>query len=138
MKQFISTLVFATLIFSTPINAGPGASVTTPNIRLKAAQDYLKEQPNLLAIYAKGFICSSCGMGLRIHLTKLAGIDKKQFKRGVLMDASKQLLIVAFQPGSKIDTNAIRKAVDNAGYEPAHYYKWNGQSVDLVKFEEVR
>lgn len=105
---------------------------------MQAAQDYLKDQSNQLAIYAKGFVCSSCGIGLRIHLKKLASVDRKQFDKGILMDASKQLLIVAFEPDAAVNIDTVRDAVYSAGYDPAHYYQWNGQSVDIIAFKEAK
>jgi hypothetical protein len=134
MKHIIFILTLAILI-AAPLQARPQFKPTTPELRLQAAQDYLKDQPDQLAIYAKGFVCSSCGIGLRIHLKKLAGVDLKQFDKGVLMDASKQLLVIAFEPGAELNLDAVRDAIYSAGYDPAHYYQWNGQSVDRIEFK---
>lgn len=137
MRLLSSILYFAAFIFTASLHAVPKFSVTTPEIRLQAAHKYLKDQPDELAVYVKGLVCSSCGIGLRIHLSKLPEIDKQRFNKGILMDASKQLVIVAFKPQGKIDTDTIRKAIDRAGYEAAHYYRWNGKSVDLIVFPAV-
>jgi hypothetical protein len=136
MKHFIFILTLAALI-AAPLHARPQFKPTTPELRMQAAQDYLKDQPHHLAIYAKGFVCSSCGIGLRIHLKKLAGVDLQQFDKGVRMDASKQLLIVAFEPGTEVNFDAVRDAIYSAGYDPAHYYQWNGQSVDRIEFKQA-
>jgi len=137
MKRLLSILTLAALTVA-PLHARPQFKPTTPELRMEAAQDYLKDQSNQLAIYAKGFVCSSCGIGLRIHLKKLAGVDLKHFDKGILMDASKQLLIVPFEPDAAVNIDAVRDAVYSAGYDPAHYYKWNGQSVDMIEFKEAK
>ena len=119
------------------MDARPQFKATTPELRMQAAQEYLKNQPNQLAIYAKGFVCSSCGIGLRIHLKKLDSVDQSQFDKGVLMDASKQLLVVAFEPDTVTNIDAVRNGVYNAGYDPEYYYQWNGQSVDMRLFSQA-
>jgi len=136
MKRFLSILILAAMT-SAPMDARPQFKATTPELRMQAAQEYLKNQPNQLAIYAKGFVCSSCGIGLRIHLKKLDSVDQSQFDKGVLMDASKQLLVVAFEPDTVTNIDAVRNAVYNAGYDPEYYYQWNGQSVDMRLFSQA-
>jgi hypothetical protein len=137
MKRFLSILILAALS-SAPLAARPQFKATTPELRMQAAQDYLEDQPNQLAIYAKGFVCSSCGIGLRIHLKKLDSVDQTQFDKGVLMDASKQLLVVAFEPGAVTNIDAVRDAGYSAGYDPEYYYQWNGQSVDMLLFPPAK
>jgi hypothetical protein len=137
MKRFLSILILAALS-SAPLAARPQFKATTPELRMQAAQDYLEDQPNQLAIYAKGFVCSSCGIGLRIHLKKLDSVDQSQFDKGVLMDASKQLLVVAFEPGAVTNIDAVRDAGYSAGYDPEYYYQWNGQSVDMLLFPPAK
>ena len=137
MKRFLSLLILAALS-SAPLAARPQFKATTPELRLQAAQDYLHNQPNQLAIYAKGFVCSSCGIGLRIHLKKLDSVDQQHFDKGVLMDASKQLLIVAFEAHAEVSIDAVRDAVYSAGYDPEHYYQWNGESVDMRLFPAAK
>jgi hypothetical protein len=137
MKRFLSILILAALS-SASLAARPQFKATTPELRMQAAQDYLEDQPNQLAIYAKGFVCSSCGIGLRIHLKKLDSVDQSQFDKGVLMDASKQLLVVAFEPGAVTNIDAVRDAGYSAGYDPEYYYQWNGQSVDMLLFPPAK
>jgi hypothetical protein len=137
MKRFLSILILAALS-SAPLAARPQFKATTPELRMQAAQDYLEDQPNQLAIYAKGFVCSSCGIGLRIHLKKLDSVDQSQFDKGVLMDASKQLLVVAFEPDAVTNIDAVRDAGYSAGYDPEYYYQWNGQSVDMLLFPPAK
>ena len=54
------------------------------------------------------------------------------------MDASKQLVVVAFQPKGEMNLDKIRDAIYRAGYEPAHYYKWNGKFVDIIEFQKAK
>ena len=107
----------------------------TPELRLEAATDYLAGKPDFLGVHVKGFVCNSCGIGLRIHLSKLAGIDKATFEKGIWMDPSKQLLVIAFQPGFRIDLEAVHDAIDRAGYELGLYYQWTEERVVSNTFQ---
>jgi hypothetical protein len=80
--------------------------------------------PNYLAVHTRGLVCSSCGIGLRIHTSKLEGVDKSQLTKGVDLDVKKQLVLVAFKPDVPIDVDGVREAIYNAGYDPVHYYLW--------------
>ena len=126
----------AALLLAVPIHAQKRQPLVSPETRLEAAQSYLRNQTNQIGIYAKGFVCSSCGIGLRIHLSKLKGIDKKQFKKGIFLDASKQLLIVALQPDERPEIHAIRQAIENAGYDPFLYYLWKDGKLEIHSFAE--
>ena len=86
-------------------------------------------------MHTKGLVCTSCAIGLRIHLKKLAGIDKSQFNKGTLLDASTQLIVVAFKADAPPDPDSVRKAIHKAGYEATHYYQWDGARVRLHAFE---
>mgnify|MGYP003326308151 CR=1 FL=1 len=107
----------------------------TPELRLEAATDYLAGKPDYLGVHVKGFVCNSCGIGLRIHLSKIAGIDKATFEKGIWMDPSKQLLVIAFQPGFRIDLEAVYGAIDRAGYDPYLYYRWTEEGVVANAFQ---
>lgn len=134
----ISTYIpfLAAILLAVPLHAQKRQPLVSPEIRLEAAQACLENQPTQIAVYAKGFVCSSCGIGLRVHLSKLKSIDKKQFKKGVLMDASKQLLIIALKPDAKLEIEAIHHAINKAGYEPVHYYLWRDASIEIHPFPE--
>ncbi len=134
MKTIFPLLLITALFNNTALQAKPPKPLVSAEARQQAAASYLKDNPGHLAIYAKGFVCSSCGIGLRVHLSKISSIDKKQFKKGVLMDASKQLLIVAFLPETIPDMAAIAEAINNAGYDPAHYYIWDQGSIKVEPF----
>lgn len=90
-----------------------------------------------MAIYSRGLVCSSCGIGLRIHIGKLDGIDKAHLNDGMQLDAKNQLVLIAFKPGFEYNIETVRKAVDKAGYESTHYYKWDGEAVQLMTYKEA-
>jgi len=96
----------------------------TPELRDQAAKVMLENRPNYLAVHTKGLVCSSCGIGLRIHTSKLEGVDKSQLTKGVDLDVKKQLVLVAFKPDAAIDVDGVREAIYKAGYDPVHYYLW--------------
>lgn len=119
------------------LHAKSGGPEASSEDRLESAVEYIDGQSQQVAIYTKGLVCSSCGIGLRIHLKKVDGIDKKQFDKGVFIDAEKQLVIVAFKEGATPDVEAVREAIYNAGYDPAHYYVWTGAEVAKKDFAVV-
>jgi hypothetical protein len=136
MKSLLLCTLVATVLVGLPLQARPQFALASAEDRSEAAQSYLMNQPNRIAIYAKGFVCSSCGIGLRIHLKKVDGVDTTQLENGILMDASKQLLIVALRPNKPPEMSHLRDAIYNAGYDPGHYYRWNGQTVDVYPFPQ--
>jgi hypothetical protein len=121
-------LSFAILFLSAlSTHAKSGGPEAAPEARDLVAQAMVENQANHLAIYTKGLVCSSCGIGLRVHLKKLKGVDTSQLDKGVDLDAEKQLVLVAFKSASEIDPEGVREAIYKAGYDPAHYYLWNEQ-----------
>lgn len=134
----ISTYIpfLAAILLAVPLHAQKRQPLVSPEIRLEAAQSYLQNQPDQIGVYAKGLVCSSCGIGLRVHLSKLDSINKKQFKKGVFLDASKQLLILALKPDTAPDIGAIRQAIVDAGYDPSQYFLWKDGEVEMHPFAE--
>ncbi|MGJ8652914.1 MAG: hypothetical protein ACSHX8_06535 [Opitutaceae bacterium] len=135
--KILYTLIALALCTAT-LNARPQFEVATEENRLAGATEHLTGKPNQIAIFARGLVCSSCGIGLRIHLKKLDGIDKAQLDKGILLDAKNQLTLVAFESSEAVDVEAARKAVYKAGYEPTHYYQWDGESVVIHKLAEEK
>ena len=121
---------------STSLYASSEFKPVTEAMRDQAAAQHIAAQPNRIAIYAKGFVCSSCGIGLRIHLKKLPEVDSSQFDKGVLMDASKQLLVLGIKADSKIDSKRLAKAIVKAGYDSEYYYQWNGHTTQRLYFQQ--
>ena len=106
-------------------------------VRLKAAREYLAGQPNQIAIFTKGLVCSSCGIGLRIHLARIKNIDQQQLDDGILIDAKKQLIVIALKAGTSPDFAKITKAIYKAGYEPRHFYHRVGQDITQMEAPEI-
>ncbi|MGJ8640146.1 MAG: heavy-metal-associated domain-containing protein [Opitutaceae bacterium] len=138
MKTLLLSIALTTFGALTSLQARAQFPVTTNELRLESAQAHLAEKPNQVAVYSKGLVCSSCGIGLRIHIKKLDGLDDAKLDEGMFLDAKNQLVLIAFEPDFTPDMEAIRKAVDKAGYESTHYYKWNGKTVDLLTYSEAK
>ncbi|PDH29738.1 MAG: hypothetical protein CNE95_04190 [Puniceicoccaceae bacterium MED-G30] len=136
MKILVYIPFLAATLFTAPLHAQRPEPLVSPEIRLEAAQSYLQNQTTQIGVYAKGLVCSSCGIGLRVHLSKLDSIDKKQFKKGIFLDASKQLLILALKPGAQADIGAIRQAIVDAGYDPSQYFLWKNGEVEVHSFSK--
>jgi hypothetical protein len=123
MKQFLLSF-FALTFLAMATQARSTETGDTSEARDQAAKGMVENHPNYLAIHTKGLVCSSCGIGLRIHASKLEGVDKSQLNKGVDLDVKKQLVLVAFKPGAVIDVDGVREAIYNAGFDPVHYYIW--------------
>ena len=134
MFKKIYFIMGALLSLCASLGATPQFKPVTEGIRDQAAADHLAAQANRIAIYAKGFVCSSCGIGLRIHLKKLPEVDSSQFDQGVLMDASKQLLVLGLKADSQLDSQRLAQAIVKAGYESDYFYQWNGNTTQRHYF----
>ncbi len=138
MKQLFLFLALITLGALNTLQARPQFPVATEELRLEGAQAHLTGKPNQVAVYARGLVCSSCGIGLRIHIGKLDGLDESALDEGMQLDAKNQLVLIAYKADHGVDTDAVYKAVHKAGYEPTHYYQWDGQSVQIHTFKEAK
>jgi hypothetical protein len=138
MKFFLLTLTILSLAIPSIASARAEFPVATEENRLASAQTLLKGQTNQIAVYTKGLVCSSCGIGLRIHLKKLDQVDTKALDKGITLDAENQLVVVATKPDVAPDLLSIKKAIHKAGYEPTHYYQWAGDSAVLKLFPEEK
>jgi hypothetical protein len=123
MKQFL-LFICALTSLAMATQARSTDPETTSKLRDQAVKVMLENHPNYLAVHTRGLVCSSCGIGLRIHTSKLAAVDKSQLTKGVDLDVKKQLVLVAFKPGAAIDVDGVREAIYNAGFDPVHYYIW--------------
>jgi hypothetical protein len=123
MKQFLLS-IFALTSLAMTTQARSTDTGDTSEVRDQAAKGMVVNHPNYLAVHTRGLVCSSCGIGLRIHTSKLEGVDKSQLTKGVDLDVKKQLVLVAFKPDVPIDVDGVREAIYNAGYDPVHYYLW--------------
>lgn len=78
----------------------------------------LAEYPEAVILHVKGLVCSSCGIGIKIGIRKIEGVDLSLFDRGVKLDSSNQYVLVGKQ--SAIDFNTLFQAIYKAGYDPLH------------------
>ena len=97
--------------------------MTALRFAIKLLKGWLKTS-KLPSCPYQGLVCSSCAIGLRIHTSKLEGVDKSQLTKGVDLDVKKQLVLVAFKSDAAIDVDGVREAIYNAGFDPVHYYIW--------------
>lgn len=88
-----------------------------------------------VAVYVKGLICKSCGLGIKVKARHFSFLDKKQFEKGFKVDVKHQLLWVAVKEGAVFDGNKVAKAVKAAGYEPVHYYIRVNNKVNTFNFK---
>ena len=123
---FIGT--YTNLIALTPY------SIASSEMRLESAKSHLSGNPNQIAFYSKGLVCSSCAIGLRIHVNKLDGINRNKLDDGMLLDAKNQLLIIAFEQGFVPNIQEIIRAINKAGYETTHYYELINEVVQIQSF----
>ena len=122
MVKFLLSLGFLFFGTFTNLSALTQFSIADSEMRLESAQSYLSGNPSHMAFYSKGLVCSSCAIGLRIHIREIDGIDRNKLDDGMLLDAKNQLLIIAFLQGFVPNIQKIITAIDNAGYETTHYY----------------
>ena len=132
---YLSILLFT--FASLPLQAAKEVPVeVSPETRLESATEHLSGLSNQIAVYTKGLICSSCGIGIRVHNKKLDFVDTKKFSKGIELDIKNQLVIVAIKVGETYDANKVRDAITKAGYDPVHYYAWDGEAVSMKAFTE--
>lgn len=135
MKIYIYLSILLFKFASLPLQAAEEAvPEVSSETRLESATEHLNGQPNRLAVYTRGAICSSCAIGIRIHNKKLGFVDTKKFNSGIQLDVKNQLVIVALKEGEAYDANKVRDAIYKAGYDPVHYYMWDGEAVSMKAF----
>ena len=136
MKQFLLP-IFVLAFLAIGTQARSTEPEATSVLRDQAAKSMVENHPNFLAIHTKGLVCKSCGIGLRIHIGKLDGVDKSQLSKSVELDVEKQLVLVAFKLDAAIDLDGVREAIYNAGYDPVHYYLWTEMGGIMQTFYPV-
>ena len=87
-------------------------------------------------MHVKGLVCSSCGIGIKIGIRKIEGVDQNLFDRGVKLDSSNQYVLVGKQ--SAIDLNALFEAIYKAGYDPLHLCYIDQGNVVRVEAPKLR
>ena len=136
MLKISPVLALVIMGIFTTLSASTHYSIASSEVRLESAQSHLSGNPNQIAFYSKGLVCSSCAIGLRIHIKKLDGIDRNKLDDGIHLDAKNQLLIVAFEQGFVPNILKIIRAIDKAGYESTHYYRIIGEVVQINTLKE--
>ncbi len=124
--KFAKFTVFATAIVAL-LMAGNAQAQPIPeapeSTRKAAALDILKKTPDAVLVYAQGLCCQSCGIGVRKKVGKLDFVDVFRFNTGVELHVQTQLATIAIKKGKKAQSNALSKAIDDAGYAPVNLYK---------------
>ena len=73
---------------------------------------------NSVVMEVHGIVCSFCSVGIRKKLAKFNFIDKKRYKKGLIMDIKNQKITVAINAGETVDIHGMFKAIKSGGYEP--------------------
>lgn len=132
---YLSIILFSFVSQQVQAGGEPVPEVS-PEVRLESATEHLSGQSNQIAVFTKGLICSSCAIGIRIHSKKLDFVDTKKLSKGTDLDIKNQLVIVAIKEGDTYDANKVRDAIYKAGYDPVHYYAWDGEAVSMKNFTQ--
>ncbi|MBT7742541.1 MAG: heavy-metal-associated domain-containing protein [Opitutae bacterium] len=138
MKLIPPSVVFGILLasFSQVLaNDDKDKKEATPEARLQAAEFELTKHSQIALIYVKGLVCPSCGIGVSKNLSRMHGVDKERFKRGIEMDTKTQLVKIALSDQSKLDKKEVLERVDDAGFDAIEEYKLHDDHIDAHKFE---
>ena len=138
MKLIPLSVVFGILLASfnqVLANDDKDKKEATPEARLQAAEVELTKHSQIALIYVKGLVCPSCGIGVSKNLSRMPGVDKKRFKRGIEMDTKTQLVKIALTDQSKLDKKEILERVDDAGFNAIEEYKLHDDHIDAHRFE---
>ena len=92
----------------------------------------LEDNPNTVVLKVKGLVCSSCAIGVRIHLSRMDGIDISKFNKGIMLDSTSQYVLVAIK--DNIDFQKIDESITNAGYNLHHLCYIDNGLVKRINF----
>ena len=92
----------------------------------------LEDNPNTVVLKIKGLVCSSCAIGVRIHLSRMDGIDISKFNKGIMLDSTSQYVLVAIK--DNIDFQKIDESITNAGYNLHHLCYIDNGLVKRINF----
>ncbi|HBO57669.1 MAG: hypothetical protein CML09_04455 [Puniceicoccaceae bacterium] len=127
MKQLLILFLFLPGIVLCGIPK-PHAEVSD-TVRYKGVQRLIEGKDNVVAVFAKGLVCSSCGIGVRQHLKRIENVDHTRFKKGVELNAQIQVALIAVKEGAKLDEAKVSQSIYDAGYDPVHIFEWDGIKV---------
>ena len=74
-------------------------------------------EENEVGVDVLGIVCSFCAYGVEKKMSRLDFVDTNRFSDGVFTDIKSQQLKVAIRPRQKVNLQAIKKAIKQAGYE---------------------
>ena len=138
MKLIPPSVVFGILLasFSQVLaNDDKDKKEATPEARLQAAEVELTKHSQIALIYVKGLVCPSCGIGVSKNLSRMRGVDKMRFKRGIEMDTKTQLVKIALSRQTKLDEKEVLERVDDAGFVAIEEYKLHEDHIDAHRFK---
>ena len=92
----------------------------------------LEDNPNTVVLKVKGLVCSSGAIGVRVHLSKMDGIDISKFNKGIMLDSTSQYVLVAIK--DNIDFQKIDESITNAGYNLHHLCYIDNGLVKRINF----
>ncbi|MBG85699.1 MAG: hypothetical protein CMO80_02220 [Verrucomicrobiales bacterium] len=119
LKLFVGVLA---LLLSASGAVAEDLKEASEEVRSEAARKKLGEKPGALCLYVKGLCCPSCAIGIRKKVTKLKFVDRKEFSKGVDLDAKTQLVMIGLKAGATPDNTKLARAIEDAGYDPVHLY----------------
>lgn len=130
-KRFLIITVLIAGLLAAPLHAAAVKEITV-EARDAIAVERLNENSNEAAVFVRGMICSSCGIGVQKHLRKIEGLDKSRHIKGIELNAKTQLAFIALKEGAAPGRDAIATAIYDAGYDPVTLYYWDGEKVTQV------
>ena len=133
--KFIYTLLILLSFLSNSYGSGVHASEINETECSERMQTLLEKHPDAVIVHVKGMVCSSCGIGIRIGLAKIDGINRSKFTNGVELDSSNQFVLLAAK--ETLDFNVIFKKIYDAGYEPLHLCYRKGDQIIRVEAPEI-
>jgi len=98
-------LVVITLIFMVTIIGGQGLS-------LRAQSATLSDSPQQIIVRVDGASCPFCAFGLEKRLGKIKGV------KDVKLEMKEGKVVVTLEEGATVSEEALRQAVDEAGFTP--------------------
>ena len=133
--KFIYILLILLCFLSNSYGSGVHASEINETECSERMQTLLEEHPDAIIVHVKGLVCSSCGIGIRIGLSKIEGINRSKFTNGVELDSSNQYVLLA--SNSPLDFNLIFQKIYDAGYDPLHLCYVKGDFFIRVAATEI-
>ena len=133
--KFIYPLLIVICCLSVSFGSGVHDSEINEIECSERMQTLLKKHPDAIIVHVKGLVCSSCGIGIRIGLAKIEGINRSKFTNGVALDSNNQYVLLA--SNNPLDFNLIFQKIYDAGYDPLHLCYLEGDQVIRVEAPEI-